>query len=125
MGSLVLVPFQIALAILMFSQPERLPIETDNGTYTNPCCAPLTLASGVGRSRDVLFDYVIEAGKKGPLVLLSHQDLVVDSGHLHPAESHGQYLWVDPSAGRNWIEIDGVKFSRLRTQESLGSVARP
>ena len=50
--------------------PPRLPIETANGTYSNPCCGSLTLENGqMTFENGQLVSYVVQYDKVGRYVL--------------------------------------------------------
>lgn len=114
-GAAVILPVVIAWVYLLLVPVKPLPIQTGNGTYTNPCCAPLTLLNGQAHSTDVLFRYVIQPGKEGPLILVDKHNVVVDGGHLHVVDSRaGQFLPLARGNPPEWLEVDGQRFVRTR-----------
>lgn len=63
--------------LLVIPMP-KLPIGYANGTYVNPCCAPIRLVDGnlfVG-GKSVAY-YVVEKDKQGPYVLPNARIMVV------------------------------------------------
>ena len=80
--------------------PPRLPIDTANGTYANPCCGSLTLTNGqmvVGQGQFV--SYVVEHDKIGRYVLPASYVGVTD----------GRVLHVDRSANPLMLRLDDTK----------------
>ena len=112
---IILAVVGVAWLKIFFVPVKPLPVQIGNGTYTNPCCAPLTLQNGEGHSVDVLFRYVIQPGKQGPLVLVDKQNVVVDGGHLHLVDSRaGQFLPLAAGNPPQWMEVDGQRFVRTK-----------